>query len=77
MFPATETMSESGGTIPMERHGADITGLTPTEHILAQIAEWINNGASSTTIPNLGDAPIEPEVSLNLLRPRTAYAPLN
>ena len=69
MFPATETMPESGGTIPLERHGADITGLTSTEHILAQIAEWMNNGASSETTPYLDDAPIEPGVSLNLLPP--------
>lgn len=67
MFPVSEIELENGGTIPLERHGADITGLTSTEHILGQIAEWIEPGASSAVVPDLIDAPIEPNVTLDLL----------
>ena len=67
LFPVSETEPESGGTIPLERHGADITGLTSTEHILGHIAEWMEPGASPTVAPDLIDAPIEPNVTLDLL----------
>lgn len=69
MFPVTETLPESSGTIPLERHGADITGLTSTEHILGQVAEWMSAGASAAVVPDLADAPLEPGVTLDLLPP--------
>ena len=67
MFPVTETLPESSATIPLERHGADITGLTSTEHILGQIAEWMAAGASVDVVPNLASAPLESGVTLDLL----------
>jgi uncharacterized protein (DUF1501 family) len=67
MFPVSETLPESSGAIPLERHGADITGLTSTEHILGQVAEWMKPGASSAVVPDLAYAPIEPTVTLELL----------
>jgi len=57
MFPFSETQPESGGTIPLQRHGADITGLTSTEHVLGQIAERMKAGASEAVVPDLGTAP--------------------
>lgn len=67
MFPVSETLPESSGTIPLQRHGADITGLTSTEHILGQVAEWMKAGASAAVVPDLASAPIEDSVTLDLL----------
>ena len=67
MFPVSETITEDSGTVPLERHGADITGLTSTEHILGQIADWMAVDASQAVVPDLASAPIESGVTLDLL----------
>lgn len=68
MFPESETL-HNGSYIPLERHGADITGLTSTERILAEISEWMHTGSSSTVVPNAGGSILEPGVNLdNLLK---------
>ena len=39
MFPPEEAVT-NGSYIPLERHGADITGRTSTEHLIAAMSEW-------------------------------------
>jgi uncharacterized protein (DUF1501 family) len=51
MFPPSEA-SDADGQIPLTRHGADITGLTTTEKILAEACEWVEPGTSSSVFPN-------------------------
>ncbi len=67
MFPVSETI-EVNGAIPLERHGADIAGLTSTERILAGISDWMSPGASTSVVPNAGSSAQEsPGLLDNLL----------
>jgi uncharacterized protein (DUF1501 family) len=72
MFPVSETIEDGTGEIPLLRHGADITGMTSTEHILAAIADWSSLGASSSVVPNVASAPLETGVTLENLLPKAA-----
>ncbi|MEH6590217.1 MAG: DUF1501 domain-containing protein [Halioglobus sp.] len=74
MFPVSEAdpNTDSTGEIPLQRHGADITGLTSTEHILAAIADWASPGGSVLVTPNVASAPRESGVTLENLLPKAA-----
>jgi uncharacterized protein (DUF1501 family) len=59
MFPEREAAEDADGTIPFEKSGADIQGLTSTERILAEACEWLQPGSSGAVFPNAVTAEIE------------------
>lgn len=70
MYPVSETV-EVNGSIPLQRHGADIQGLTSTERTLAEVCEWVHPGGGATAaavFPNAAGSAIEtPGMLVNLL----------
>jgi uncharacterized protein (DUF1501 family) len=66
MFPVSETI-EVNGAIPLQRHGADITGLTSTERILSEACDWVHPGSGSEVFPDAGFSDLEAGVSLGSL----------
>lgn len=71
MFPPEEAVS-NGSYIPLEHHGADITGKTSTEHLLAAMSEWAhpNSGATAeAVVPGHSLSKIETAGMLNGLLP--------
>jgi uncharacterized protein (DUF1501 family) len=66
MFPESET-EDQGGSIPLQRHGADIAGLTSTERIISEICEWMHPGSSETVVPGAGNSSLETGVLLDQL----------
>lgn len=66
MFPRSEIVEASAnGSIRYEQRGADITGLTSFEHVLAAVCDWVQPGSGSNVFPNLNSAKIEPGVDLS------------
>lgn len=59
LFPEREINPDGGGRVPMDTPGADIEGLTSTEHILAGACGWVSPGASKTVFPGAASAGIE------------------
>lgn len=59
LFPQAEAQPGPDGHVPLEEQGADITGLTSTEKILANACEWCEPGSSPAVFPQAGAAAIE------------------
>ncbi|NNL94198.1 MAG: DUF1501 domain-containing protein [Xanthomonadales bacterium] len=59
LFPAAEALASDDGRIPLQTQGADISGRTSTEKILAEACEWVEPGTSTAVFPNAGTADIE------------------
>lgn len=66
MFPVSETQ-EVDGAIPLQRHGADIAGLTSTEHILAEICNWMQPDSANLVVLGHGSSILEGGAYLDLL----------
>ncbi|NNE05823.1 MAG: DUF1501 domain-containing protein [Xanthomonadales bacterium] len=69
MFPPEEAV-DNGSYVPLERHGADITGKTSTERIIAEISEWAlpaGGGTADAVVPNWSSSDIESPGLLNSL----------
>jgi len=52
MFPDSEITADGGGSIPFETQGADITGLTSFERVLAEVCNWVEPGSGTQVFPN-------------------------
>mgnify|MGYP000090189234 CR=1 FL=1 len=55
------------GTFPLETPGADIEGLTSTDRILAEAADWVGSGLGAAVFPDSAQGGIEPGVQLESL----------
>lgn len=59
VFPGAEAQNDGQGQIPLLTQGADITGLTSTERILANISDWCEAGTSAGVVPGAAGADAE------------------
>lgn len=59
LFPAAEARSNTNGQIALETSGADITGLTSTERLIAAAADWVQPGSSANVAPDATSSMIE------------------
>jgi uncharacterized protein (DUF1501 family) len=59
LFPASEAQSDPDGQVPLATSGADIIGLTSTERVLAELADWCEPGVAQSVFPGAASAAIE------------------
>jgi len=67
MFPQRESRPDGDGQVPLETPGADIEGLTSTDRILTQAADWVGGGLGALVFPNSAQGGLEPGVQLENL----------
>ena len=67
MFPGRESRPDADGRVPLETPGADIEGLTSTDRILAEAADWVGSGLGAAVFPDSAQGGIEPGVQLESL----------
>lgn len=58
-FPLAEALPDGEGRTPLTTQGADITGLTSTQKILANACEWVTPGSAAGVFPDAAMADIE------------------
>jgi hypothetical protein len=64
-FPQRESRPGVDGLVPLETPGEDIEGLTATDRILTQAADWVSEGLGEAVFPNAGAGGLEPGVDLS------------
>jgi len=64
MFPQRESLADSDRRVPLATPGADIEGLTSTDRILTQAANWVSDGLGDAVFPYSGSGGLESGVSL-------------
>jgi uncharacterized protein (DUF1501 family) len=67
MFPGRESRPDADGRVPLATPGADIEGLTSTDRILAEAADWVGSGLGAAVFPDSAQGGIEPGVQLENL----------
>ncbi len=67
MFPAVEAQPGPDGEVPLETPGADIEGLTSTDRILEEAANWVQAGVGPAVFPDAGSGGLESGVRLDRL----------
>lgn len=67
MFPPREFNPDTDGRVPLQTAGADIEGLTSTDRILQQAADWVKPGAGEVVFPTAANASQEFNVDLGSL----------